>query len=709
MKTKLIELISNKLGISYKQVENTLKLHDEGATIPFISRYRKEVTGNLDEVKIELIVKEAEILKELEARKETILKTIKEQNKLTPELKYDIENCYHSVELEDMYLPFKPKRQTKAEIARKRGLEPLAKLLMRQGSEYPEVEARSFFNKEVKKEEDALQGARDIIAEWINENKKVREVVRKMYKYESVITAKVIKGKEEEGIKYKGYFKFSEKLHHSPSHRILAIMRGVNEGVLRLSVGPEKEQAIQLVRNVYVKGKNKMSEQVQMAVEDSCKRLLFPSLENEVVSQAVKKAETEAIVVFTQNLEQLLMAPPLGKKRVLAIDPGYRTGCKVVCLNEQSELLHNETIYPHAPQKQSKQAERKILSLVDAYNIDAIAIGNGTAGRETESLIRRIKFNRDINVFVVSENGASVYSASKIAREEFPKYDVTVRGAVSIGRRLIDPLAELVKIDPKSIGVGQYQHDVNQKELQKSLDRVVERCVNKVGVDLNTASKQLLQYVSGLNTTVAQKIIDYRSENGRFTSRKELKKISRLGDKTFEQAAGFLRISDADYPLDNSAVHPESYYVVEKIAKNMKTEIQKLIGTDNLKEKIKLSDYIDDKIGLLTLNDILEELAKPGRDPRSTIKVFEFDKNVKKIEDIKVGMILPGIITNITNFGAFVDIGIKQNGLVHISELSDDFITNPNDIVSLHQHLNVRVLEVNIDTNRILLSLKQIS
>lgn len=699
-------LIAEQTGISAPQIQNTLELLDEGATIPFISRYRKERTGSLDEVAIAAIKESYHKFKELEKRKATILKTIEEQDALTSELKERIENCYDSTELEDIYLPYKPKRKTRASKAKELGLEPLAKIIMKQAEKDVENRATQFLSDEVPNVEAAIQGARDIVAEWINENKTAREIVRNTFYHKSLITSKLIKGKEEEGAKYRDYFDWSEPLKKCPSHRFLAMQRGEKEGFLKISAQPPQEEIIPRLEHLFIKGDTAASKQVAMAIEDAYKRLLAPSLENETLATFKDKADEEAIKVFTENLRQLLLAPPLGQKRVLAIDPGYRTGCKVVCLDAQGELLHNETIYPHPPQKETGKSMKKLSSMVDAYNIEAIAIGNGTASRETEAFVRKIKFNRDLQVFVVSEDGASVYSASKAAREEFPDFDVTVRGAVSIGRRLMDPLAELVKIDPKSIGVGQYQHDVDQTKLKEALDRTVESVVNMVGVNLNTASHHLLTYISGLGPALAKNIVAFRNEHGPFESRSQLKKVPRLGAKAYEQAAGFLRISNAKNPLDNTAVHPESYSIVEKMAKDLKCTITDLIKNKHLREQIDIQKYVTDTTGLPTLKDIMEELEKPGRDPRQTIKVFEFAKDVFSIEDLKPGMVVPGIVTNITNFGAFVDVGVKQDGLVHISQMADRYISNPADVVKLHQHIEVKVLEVDVARKRIQLSMK---
>lgn len=699
-------LISKALGIPARQVEKTMGLLDEGATIPFISRYRKEVTGGLDEVQIGDINDHYGKLKEVSKRKETILASIDEQGKLTPELKKRIETSWDSTELEDIYLPYKPKRQTKAEIARKKGLEPLATLLMLQTAQDSTKAASPYVKGEVKDVREALQGARDIIAEWVNEDEQARNTVRNSFSRTAVISSKVVKGKEEEGSKYRDYFDFSEPLNRCSSHRLLALRRGEAEGFLRVSISPDAEGCIERLNRRFVKGRSDASAQVEEAVGDSFKRLLKPSIETEFANLSKMKADEEAIRVFSENLRQLLLSPPLGQKRVLGVDPGYRTGCKVVCLDAQGNLVHNEAIYPHPPQNEKGKAASKVAQLVSTYAIDAIAIGNGTASRETEQFITGIRYDRKVQVFVVSENGASVYSASKIAREEFPEYDVTVRGAVSIGRRLMDPLAELVKIDPKSIGVGQYQHDVEQGALKKSLDQTVESCVNLVGVDVNTASKHLLTYISGLGPTLAQNIVNYRAEHGPFVSRRELLKVPRMGEKAFEQSAGFLRITSGKNPLDNSAVHPESYSIVEQMAKDLNCTVSELIANKELKKKLNLQKYVSATIGMPTLTDIMEELDKPGRDPRQTIKVFEFDPNVKKLEDLKEGMILPGIVTNITAFGCFVDVGIKENGLVHISEMADRFITDPTQVVSMHQHVQVRVQSVDLVRKRVQLSMK---
>lgn len=706
MNSHISELIAHQLGVKKNQVENTLELLTEGATVPFISRYRKERTGSLDEVQVLQIKELGEKYTELEKRRETVLKTIDEQGNLTPELRERIENCYDPVELEDIYLPYKPKRRTKATIARERGLEPLAKIIMKQFESDPESRAASFINNEVPTTDDALSGARDIIAEWISENEKARNIVRREFERNAEITAKVVKGKEEEAEKYRDYFDWNEPLKKCPSHRLLAMRRGENEGFLRVSVKPDETRPLENLTRFFVKGNNGSSLQVELAVKDSYKRLIEPSIETEFAALSKEKADEEAIKVFAENLRQLLLAPPLGQKRILAIDPGYRTGCKVVCLDEQGNLLHNETIYPHKPQEDRKMAAKKLTSMVEVYKIEAVAIGNGTASRETEAFVKKLRYNREIRVYVVSEDGASVYSASSVARQEFPQYDVTVRGAISIGRRLMDPLAELVKIDPKSIGVGQYQHDVDQKKLKNSLDSVVELSVNAVGVNLNTASQHLLTSISGLGPQLAQNIVDYRKENGLFKSREELKKVPRMGPKAFEQAAGFLRIPDAGNPLDNSAVHPESYHIVHKMAADLNCAVNDLVRNEELVSKIDLSKYVTSEIGLPTLNDIKSELLKPGRDPRKPIKVFEFAEGIFSIDDLKEGMVLPGIVNNITKFGAFVDVGVKQSGLIHISELADRFISDPNEIVKLHQHIKVRVKEVDVARKRIQLSLK---
>ena len=688
------DLIAKALQLPLPQVRNTIGLLESGATIPFISRYRKEMTGGLNEVQITDIKNWLDKLTEQKARKDTILNALEKQEKLTPELKARIESSWDSNEIEDIYLPYKPKRVTRAEMARKKGLEPLAKLIAAQKEPFLSGRVPAFVQGEVKDEEDALSGARDIIAEWVNENERTRNQVRFAFR-QAVISAKVIKGKEEEGAKYRNYFQFEEKLSRCQSHRLLAVRRGEEEGFLRVSIAPTDDDAcLESLYRQYKRNNGACWEQFQLAIDDAYKRLLKPSIELEFAKSSKQKADEEAIRVFADNLRQLLLAPPLGQKRVLGIDPGYRTGCKVVCLDAQGNLLHNETIYPHPPKNERKKAEIKIQHLVEAYNIDAISIGNGTASRETEEFITNIRYTKPVKVFVVSEDGASVYSASAVARAEFPEYDVTVRGAVSIGRRLMDPLAELVKIDPKSIGVGQYQHAVDQTLLKKSLDQTVESCVNLVGVNVNTASKELLTYISGLGPVLAQNIVQYRAENGPFVCRKDLKKVPRLGEKAFEQCAGFLRIPNGSNPLDNSAVHPESYPVVEKMAADLHCTVGELMKRKELKQQIRLEQYQTDQIGMPTLQDIMKELDKPGRDPRSEIQEFSFNPDIHTIDDLQEGMILPGIVTNITNFGCFVDVGIKENGLVHISELADRFVSNPADVVSIHQHVQVRVLSI---------------
>ncbi len=702
------DLIAKALQLPLPQVRNTIGLLESGATIPFISRYRKEMTGGLNEVQITDVKNWLDKLTELKARKDTILNALEKQEKLTPELKARIESSWDSNEIEDIYLPYKPKRVTRAEMARKKGLEPLAKLIAAQKEPFLSGRVPAFVQGEVKDEEEALSGARDIIAEWVNENERTRNQVRFAFR-QAVISAKVIKGKEEEGAKYRNYFQFEEKLSRCQSHRLLAVRRGEEEGFLRVSIAPADDDAcLESLYRQYKRNNGACWEQFQLAIDDAYKRLLKPSIESEFAKSSKQKADEEAIRVFADNLRQLLLAPPLGQKRVLGIDPGYRTGCKVVCLDAQGNLLHNETIYPHPPKNERKKAEIKIQHLVEAYNIDAISIGNGTASRETEEFITNIRYTKPVKVFVVSEDGASVYSASAVARAEFPEYDVTVRGAVSIGRRLMDPLAELVKIDPKSIGVGQYQHAVDQALLKKSLDQTVESCVNLVGVNVNTASKELLTYISGLGPVLAQNIVQYRAENGPFDSRKDLKKVPRLGEKAFEQCAGFLRIPNGSNPLDNSAVHPESYPVVEKMAADLHCTVGELMKRKELKQQIRLEQYQTDQIGMPTLQDIMKELDKPGRDPRSEIQEFSFNPNIHTIDDLQEGMILPGIVTNITNFGCFVDVGIKENGLVHISELADRFVSNPADVVSIHQHVQVRVLSIDTTRKRVQLSMKGI-
>lgn len=703
------QMIAAELKLPAHRIANTLKLLQGGATIPFISRYRKEATDGLDEVQIGDIQTRYEKLCELSKRKETVLSTIEEQGKLTPELKSRISACWNATELEDIYLPFKPKRKTRAETARAKGLEPLALLLMMQKENNLAAKVRNFVKGEVKDEEDALKGARDILAEQISEDERSRNLMRNQFQRQAIIQSKVVKGKETEeaSAKYRDYFDFCEPLKKCSSHRLLALRRGESEGVLKVTIFPEDEDMCnERLQRLFVRANNACAHQVEEALTDAYKRLLKPAIETEFAALSKEKADEEAIRVFAENLRQLLLAPPLGQKRVMGIDPGFRTGCKVVCLDAQGTLLHNEAIYPHPPKFEYAQAARKVVKLVEQYKIEAIAIGNGTASRETEQFVTSQRYDREVQVFVVSEDGASIYSASKTAREEFPDYDVTVRGAVSIGRRLMDPLAELVKIDAKSIGVGQYQHDVDQTKLKASLDQTVESCVNLVGVNVNTASKHLLTYVSGLGPTLAQNIVDYRTENGPFESRRQLLKVPRMGAKAYEQCAGFLRIPQAKNPLDNSAVHPESYPIVEQMAKDLNCTVADLIKDKELRSKIDLKKYVTDTVGLPTLTDILQELDKPGRDPRQKIQVFEFDKNVRTLDDLQEGMELPGIVTNITNFGCFVDIGIKENGLVHVSQLADRFVSNPADVVRIHQHVRVKVMSIDHKRKRIQLTMK---
>lgn len=703
------QMIAAELKLPAHRIANTLKLLQGGATIPFISRYRKEATGGLDEVQIGDIQTRYEKLCELSKRKETVLSTIEEQGKLTPELKARISACWNATELEDIYLPFKPKRKTRAEAARAKGLEPLALLLMMQKENNLAAKVRNFVKGEVKDEEDALKGARDILAEQISEDERSRNLMRNQFQRQAIIQSKVVKGKEAEEVsaKYRDYFDFCEPLKKCSSHRLLALRRGESEGVLKVTIFPEDEDMCnERLQRLFVRANNACAHQVEEAITDAYKRLLKPAIETEFAALSKEKADEEAIRVFAENLRQLLLAPPLGQKRVMGIDPGFRTGCKVVCLDAQGTLLHNEAIYPHPPKSEYAQAARKIVKLVEQYKIEAIAIGNGTASRETEQFVTSQRYDREVQVFVVSEDGASIYSASKTAREEFPDYDVTVRGAVSIGRRLMDPLAELVKIDAKSIGVGQYQHDVDQTKLKASLDQTVESCVNLVGVNVNTASKHLLTYVSGLGPTLAQNIVDYRTENGPFESRRQLLKVPRMGAKAYEQCAGFLRIPQAKNPLDNSAVHPESYPIVEQMAKDLNCTVADLIKDKELRSKIDLKKYVTDTVGLPTLTDILQELDKPGRDPRQKIQVFEFDKNVRTLDDLQEGMELPGIVTNITNFGCFIDIGIKENGLVHVSQLADRFVSNPANVVRIHQHVRVKVMSIDHERKRIQLTMK---
>ena len=701
-------IIAKKLNLNGRYVENTLQLLEEGCTIPFISRYRKERTGNMDEVQIAAISKANDKLKDIDKRKETVVKTITEQGKMTDELQRRIEDCWDANELEDIYMPFKPKRRTKAQMARELGLEPLSVILMMQRESNPEAAAKRFVKEGVKDVAAAIKGAQDIIAETVSEDERSRQQVRSAFRREAIISSKVVKAKAdtEEAAKFSDYFDFSEPLKRCSSHRLLAMRRGENEGILRISISADDEGCIDRVKRFFVRGYGRCSSLVGEAVEDSYKRLLKPAIETEFANLSKEKADEEAINVFTENLRQLLLSAPLGQKRVMGVDPGFRTGCKVVCLDEQGNLLHHEAIFPHPPVNKQQQAAQQVGKMVERFNIEAIAIGNGTASRETTAFIKSLHFNHDVKQFVVSEDGASVYSASKTAREEFPDEDVTVRGAVSIGRRLMDPLAELVKIDPKSIGVGQYQHDVDQTKLKKSLDLTVESCVNTVGVNLNTASQHLLTYVSGLGPTLAKNIVEYRKENGAFTSRAQLKKVSRLGPSAFEQCAGFLRIPGAKNPLDNSAVHPESYKIVEQMAKDCHCTVSDLIKDKKKRESIDIKRYITDTIGIPTLTDIIKELEKPGRDPREQIEAFEFDKNVTTVDDLIEGMILPGIVTNITNFGAFVDVGVHQDGLVHISQLADRYVSDPTQVVKLHQHVKVKVVEVDRKRNRISLSMK---
>jgi len=703
-----IKKIAEKLNFSLKQINNIYDLQAEGATIPFMARYRKEATGNLDEVQINDVVELVKYFSELDKRKETVLKTMEGLGKLTPELKDRIGHCYDATELEDIYLPYKPKRKTRATTAIEKGLEPLAQFLFGQGSGDPVEEAVKFVNEQVKDTKEALQGARDIVAEWVSENEQARNKVRQLFNASAVLSSKLVPGKkdEEEAQKYRDYFEFSEPLAACPSHRILAIRRGEKEGYLLMDIQIEKQPAVDGLERIFVKDGGACSGEVKKAIEDSFDRLLKSSIENEFRLISKNKADEEAIRVFAENLRQLLLGSPLGSKRVLALDPGFRTGCKVVCLDAQGNFLHNSTIYPHPPQNDAQTSIAALRQLVDRYEIEALAVGNGTAGRETEQLVRGIDFGKKVSIFMVNESGASIYSASEVAREEFPDQDVTVRGAVSIGRRLLDPLSELVKIDPKSIGVGQYQHDVNQPKLKGELDKIVESCVNHVGVDLNTASKHLLMYVSGLSATLAKNIVEYRLKNGPFASRQELKKVSLMGPKSFEQCAGFLRILEAVNPLDNSAVHPETYHVVEAMASDLHCSVMDLISQGELRKKVERKKYISEEVGEFTIDDILKELEKPGRDPRQAIEEFRFEETIKTLEDLKPGLTVPGIVTNITNFGVFVDIGVKQDGLVHISQLSNTYVSDPNTVVKLQQKVMVTVLEVDIARKRISLSMK---
>ncbi len=705
---KYVARIKQETALHNWQIERTIELLQQGATVPFISRYRKELTGSLDEVQITTIRDRLHQLEELDKRRETILNSIAEQDKLTPGLEKQINEADTMAQLEDLYLPYRPKRKTRATMAIARGLEPLAKLIITQQNFDIETKALAFVSdeKDVPDTDAALAGARDIIAEWVNENAQARQRIRKLNERKSQLFCKVVKGKESEGHKYACWFDWTEPMAKAPSHRILAMFRGENEGFLKVSIEPDEVEAIELLDGMFVKGRTEASQQVSMAVRDGYKRLMAPSMETEMRQSYKQRADEEAIRVFAQNLRQLLLAPPLGQKNILAIDPGLRTGCKLVCLDKQGNLLHNETIYPHAPQHQRKEAAAKILNLVSAFNIEAIAIGNGTGGRETEDMVRKIRFPRDIIAVMVNESGASIYSASPLARQEFPDYDVTVRGAVSIGRRLSDPLAELVKIDPKSIGVGQYQHDVDQKSLKNSLDDVVASCVNAVGVEVNTASKELLAYVSGVGPVLAKNIVDFRAENGPFNSRNALKKVPRFGAKAFEQAAGFLRVNQSANPLDKSAVHPESYHIVDAMARDLGVKVDDLMKNDALRQQIDILRYKAETVGVPTLKDILSELAKPGRDPRKEIEFFEFDPTVNSIEDLRPGMKLPGIVTNITAFGAFVDVGVHQDGLVHVSQMADRYISNPSEVVSLNQKVSVTILDVDIARKRITMSMK---
>jgi uncharacterized protein len=702
-----IQFIAKSVQTTAINIQKTVQLLNEDCTIPFISRYRKDQTGNLDEVVIEQIAKLNKQYDELVKRKESILKTIQEQGQLSPELAKKLQDSFDLQELEDLYLPFKKKKKTKADVARENGLEPLATIIFAQKNDNIDFISTQYINENVINEEAALQGARDIIAEWINENIHVRQQLRRLFQRKATITTKVVKTKkdDEAAQKFTQYFDWSELLIKTPPHRLMAMLRAENEGFVKLKIEVDIDEAYDIIDELVLKAQNDTTSHIQLAIEDSYKRLLLPAIANETLQEAKSKADANSIQVFATNLSQLLLAPPLGEKRILAIDPGYRSGCKIVCLDEKGDLLYNETIYPHAPQNEDAMAMKKIRSMVNSYKIDAIAIGNGTASRETEFFVKKIAFDKEVQVFVVSEAGASVYSASKIAREEFPNYDVTVRGSVSIGRRLSDPLAELVKIDPKAIGVGQYQHDVDQNKLKEELDVTVIRCVNSVGININTASKHLLSYVSGIGEKLAENIVQYRSENGPFDDRKQLKKVPRLGEKAFQQGAAFIRIKDGKNPLDNSAVHPEAYPIVEKMAKDLKLSVQELIGNKEKTALIKAENYTTSEIGILTLKDIIKELEKPGLDPRKSAKIFEFDPNVKSIKDLKSGMILPGIVNNITNFGCFVDIGIKESGLVHISQLKAGFVSDVNEVVKLHQHVEVKVTEVDEDRKRIQLTM----
>jgi len=703
MNEQHVKIIASALNIEPRQVRSTILLFEQGDTIPFVARYRKEMTGGLDEIALTSIRDQKEKLEAMDKRRESILNTLKENEQLTPELEKQIDEAKSLTELEDIYLPYKPKRKTRASIARERGLEPLAKIIMSQRREDIEIAAQKFVNpsKDVKNLEAALAGARDIIAEWVSENRVARSRLRSLFNRQASIKSELVKDKEDDAAKFRNYWDFEELLRKAPSHRVLAMFRGENEGVLRVKVAPPETPALETLERMFMKSNGRSGDEVWDAIKDAWKRLLFPTLETEFRHQAKEKADIEAIRVFAENLRQLLMAPPLGQKNVLAIDPGFRTGCKLVCLDKQGKLLHNETIYPHPPQNEVKQSINKIEHLVSAYKIEAIAIGNGTAGRETERLVKYMRFDKDVIAVVVNESGASVYSASSVAREEFPEYDVTVRGAVSIGRRLMDPLAELVKIDPKSIGVGQYQHDVNQGQLAKSLEDTVSSCVNAVGVELNTASKQLLSFVSGIGPVLAQNIINFRNENGAFPSRDAIKAVPRFGPKAYEQAAGFLRVRESKNPLDQSAVHPESYHIVEKMAKSLNVKVRDLMADEALRKKININDFVTEKAGLPTLNDIMEELSKPGRDPREKFGVFQFTEGINTIRDLKEGMELPGIVTNITAFGAFVDVGVHQDGLVHKSKIKKQYVHDPAEHLKLNQRIKVKVESIDLERKRI--------
>ena len=710
MNNRIINYIARALQIEIWQVKNTLELHEGGATIPFIARYRKESSGGLTDLEIIELLKIYEQQTELEKRKEAILKSLDEQEISDPDLLEKIKSAEVLSKLEDLYLPYRPKRKTRATVAKERGLEPLAKMLMSEKFFDVEQTAERFVNpdEEIKTIDDALQGARDIVAEWMSEMGWIRDLLRKKFQREAHFISKVIKGKEEEGTKYETYFDWDELAPRAPSHRILAMFRAEKEGFIRLKVLPSQEETLEMLENRVVRSNSEASEQKLIALKDAIKRLLFPSLETEMRQQLQQKAEEASVKVFSENLRQLLLSPPMGQVSVLAIDPGFRTGCKVVCLDKQGKLLHNETIYPHPPQNETGQSIKKLKSLVNSYQIEAISVGNGTAGRETEALLKRIKFDREVVAVMVNEDGASVYSASEVARKEFPQYDVSVRGAVSIGRRLQDPLAEIVKIDPKSMGVGQYQHDINANLLKENLKTTVELCVNAVGVSLNTASEELLTYVSGIGPALAKRIIEHRNENGKFTNRKDLKKIKGLGDKAFQQAAGFLRIEDGTEPLDASAIHPENYSVVTRIARALKMDVSELIGNKKVKTLINLKDFVSDEVGLPTLKDIQDELEKPGRDPRKKFEIFHLDDSIHKIEDLRPGMILPAVVTNITDFGAFVNLGIKENGLIHKSQIADEFVNNPADYLRINQQLKVKVLEVDLNRKRVALTLRSV-